>query len=73
MEGKIALIEPTLTYDSFGDVDIVIEAVPEKMTIKKRVLGELDAVPARDGDHSPATPRRCRSARWRPRPRGRPR
>lgn len=44
MEGKIALIEPTLTYDSFGDVDIVIEAVPEKMPIKKRVLQELDGV-----------------------------
>lgn len=44
MESKIALIEPTLSYDSFGDVDIVIEAVPEKMKIKKQVLSELDAV-----------------------------
>lgn len=44
MEGKIALIEPTLTYDSFSDVDIVIEAVPEKMQIKKMVLQELDGV-----------------------------
>lgn len=44
MESKIALIEPTLTYDSFGDVDIVIEAVPEKMKIKKAVLAELEAV-----------------------------
>ncbi len=44
MESKMALIEPTLTYDSFADVDIVIEAVPEKMAIKKQVLAELDAV-----------------------------
>jgi 3-hydroxyacyl-CoA dehydrogenase len=44
MESKIALVEPTLTYDSFSDVDIVIEAVPEKMKIKRQVLGELDAV-----------------------------
>lgn len=44
MEGKIALIEPTLTYDSFEDVDIVIEAVPEKMKIKKVVLQELDSI-----------------------------
>ena len=44
MESKIALVEPTLTYDGFADVDIVIEAVPEKMEIKKKVLAELDAV-----------------------------
>ena len=44
MESKMALVEPTLTYDSFADVDIVIEAVPEKMKIKKAVLAELDAV-----------------------------
>jgi len=44
MEGKIALIEPTLSYDGFADVDIVIEAVPEKMKVKRLVLGELDAV-----------------------------
>ncbi len=43
-ESKIALVEPTLTYDGFGDVDIVIEAVPEKMAIKKAVFAELEAV-----------------------------
>ncbi len=46
MEDKISLIEPTLRYDSFGDVDIVIEAIPERMDLKKRVLAELqDACP----------------------------
>jgi enoyl-CoA hydratase/3-hydroxyacyl-CoA dehydrogenase len=36
-------ILPTLTYEDFGDVDFVIEAVPEKMAIKQAVLAELDA------------------------------
>ena len=65
MEGKMRSIEPTLTYDGFADVDIVIEAVPEKMEIKKRVLAELDAVVPGDARSSPATPRRSPSARWR--------
>lgn len=44
MESKLALITPALAYDEFGDVDIVIEAVPEKMSIKRAVLGELKQV-----------------------------
>ncbi len=42
MESKIDLVTPTLSYDEFADVDIVIEAVPEKMAIKKQVLKELE-------------------------------
>jgi enoyl-CoA hydratase/3-hydroxyacyl-CoA dehydrogenase len=34
----------TTTYEEFGDVDFVIEAVPEKMEIKQAVFRELDAV-----------------------------
>ena len=41
MESRLDLITPTLTYDEFEDVDIVIEAVPEKMGIKQAVLKEL--------------------------------
>jgi enoyl-CoA hydratase/3-hydroxyacyl-CoA dehydrogenase len=37
-------IEGTTDYSSFGDVDFVIEAAPEKMEIKRTVFAELDAV-----------------------------
>ncbi len=37
-------ITGTTSYDEFGDVDFVIEAVPEKMEIKQAVYGELDEV-----------------------------
>jgi 3-hydroxyacyl-CoA dehydrogenase len=37
-------ITGTTTYEGFGDVDFVIEAVPERMNIKHAVFGELDAV-----------------------------
>jgi len=42
MESKLDLVTPTLSYDAFSDVDIVIEAVPEKMAIKKQVFQELE-------------------------------
>jgi enoyl-CoA hydratase/3-hydroxyacyl-CoA dehydrogenase len=32
----------TTTYEEFGDVDFVVEAVPEKMAIKQAVFRELD-------------------------------
>ncbi len=44
MASKMDLITPTLTYDEFGDVDLVIEAVPERVEIKKRVFQELHEV-----------------------------
>ncbi len=44
LEEVMGLIEGTTTYDEFGDVDFVIEAVPEKMEIKQAVFAELDAV-----------------------------
>ena len=44
VEEIIGRIHPTLSYDGFGDVDFVIEAVPERMEIKQAVFAELDAV-----------------------------
>ncbi len=37
-------ITGTTEYEGFGDVDFVIEAVPERMQIKQAVFAELDAV-----------------------------
>jgi len=42
-EEVLGRIGGTLTYDDFGDVDFVIEAVPEKMEIKQAVFSDLDA------------------------------
>jgi enoyl-CoA hydratase / 3-hydroxyacyl-CoA dehydrogenase len=36
-------IHGTTSYASFGDVDFVVEAVPERMEIKQAVFAELDA------------------------------
>lgn len=44
MEEKMALLIPSTDDSDFGDVDIVIEAVPEKMDLKKRIFGELDEI-----------------------------
>jgi enoyl-CoA hydratase / 3-hydroxyacyl-CoA dehydrogenase len=40
----VGRIHGTTTYEGFGDVDFVIEAVPERMEIKQAVFAELDAV-----------------------------
>ena len=48
VDSRLALITPTLDYDGFGEVDIVVEAVFEGMELKKKVFAELDQV-ARSG------------------------
>jgi 3-hydroxyacyl-CoA dehydrogenase len=44
LEEILGRIDGTTEYEGFGDVDFVIEAVPERMQIKQSVFGELDAV-----------------------------
>jgi 3-hydroxyacyl-CoA dehydrogenase len=44
VDERLKLIQPTLSYDSFRNVDMVIEAVFEGMTLKKEVFAELDRV-----------------------------
>jgi 3-hydroxyacyl-CoA dehydrogenase len=44
LEEVTGRITGTTTYEGFGDVDFVVEAVPERMEIKQSVFGELDLV-----------------------------
>jgi len=44
LERRLALITGTTDYSAFGDIDFVIEAVPERMAIKQAVFSELDEV-----------------------------
>jgi len=43
-EEIVGRITGTTEYEGFGDVDFVVEAVPERMQIKQSVFAELDAV-----------------------------
>jgi 3-hydroxyacyl-CoA dehydrogenase len=44
MQKTLSLITPTTTYDSFDQVDIVVEAVFENMDLKKATFAELGRV-----------------------------
>jgi 3-hydroxyacyl-CoA dehydrogenase len=44
VEKRMGLITPTLSMDDLATVDLVIEAVFERMDIKKDVFGKLDAI-----------------------------
>ena len=41
---RLALLRPTLSYDSIGQADVVIEAVFESMEVKRQVFVALDRV-----------------------------
>jgi 3-hydroxyacyl-CoA dehydrogenase len=43
-ERRAGLITATTSYDGFGEVDLVIEAVPERLELKQAVFSELDEV-----------------------------
>src|SRR5579884_480507 len=42
MDRRMALIQPTVSYDGLQEADIVIEAVFEGMALKKQVFAEID-------------------------------
>ncbi len=44
MEEKMRIVTPTTSYDLFKDVDLVIEAVPEKMELKTEIFRTLDSI-----------------------------
>ncbi len=44
LEELTGRISGATDYDGFGDVDFVVEAVPERMQIKQAVFSELDSV-----------------------------
>jgi 3-hydroxyacyl-CoA dehydrogenase len=44
MDQRLALITPQLTYDGFGQADVIVEAVFEGMALKKQVFAEIDGI-----------------------------
>ncbi len=44
VEERLKLIKPTLSYDDFAGVDMVVEAVFEGMALKKEIFCQLDRV-----------------------------
>jgi 3-hydroxyacyl-CoA dehydrogenase len=48
VDERLKLIKPTLAYDDFASVDMVVEAVFEGMALKKEVFGQLDQVCKKD-------------------------
>jgi len=41
-KGYLAMIKPTLAYEDFRDCDLIVEAVPEIMDLKKQVFLDMD-------------------------------
>jgi 3-hydroxyacyl-CoA dehydrogenase len=48
MDARLARISGTTSWDGLKDVDLVIEAVFEEMSLKKEIFGKLDALCKKD-------------------------
>lgn len=48
LEQRMALINPALSLDALADVDLVIEAVFEQMSVKTDIFGKLDKICKQD-------------------------
>ncbi len=48
VEQRMALLTPSLTYESLGEADLIIEAIFENMALKKEIFAKLDSI-ARPG------------------------
>jgi 3-hydroxyacyl-CoA dehydrogenase len=44
MEARLGRVQPTLAYDDVKNADLVLEAVPEQLDVKREVFRALDAV-----------------------------
>ena len=44
MDQRMALIQPSLTYDGFEDADLIVEAVFESLALKEQIFAELDKI-----------------------------
>ena len=42
MESKLTMVQGATDYSGFKDVDLVVEAVPEKLALKQQIFRELD-------------------------------
>lgn len=44
LEAKMSLVTVTTDFDALKDADLVVEAVPEKLELKKKLFAELDSI-----------------------------
>ncbi len=44
LEQKMGLVTGATAFDGFKDVDLVVEAVPEKLALKQQIFKELDGI-----------------------------
>ena len=68
VEAAMGALTPTLDFDDLADCDLIIEAVYEKMDVKKEIFGKLDAICQARRDPRRRTPPTSTSTRSPPAP-----